>query len=421
MLKKSTFIIGVCWIFLFVMRVTAQEDGAVLQLDELIAEALENNPEIKAARNLWQASASRPAQVSALPDPMLSYSRFIESVETRVGPQEQVLTLSQRVPFPGKLSLEGKMATEEASAQRYNFEATRRDIVFKVKSAYYDLYWIDRSRDVLEEYDALLQDFTQVAETRYATGEGIQASVLKSHVEVSSIREKQLNFDKMRKSVAARINALLGRRQGDPVAGAATLDSVTTLPDQASLIERALSQRQELLAAKARLSQSQYRKSLAGKSYLPDFNLQANYIDVSEGVSTAPDAGKNAWSVMVGVNVPIWFGKNKAAVQEAEATISARRQSLENLENHVRAEIQDLYGRLTLTRETLNLYEQTLLPQAESSLQSVLASYRTGTLEFLDLLDAERMLLNLQLTHLKEQANYRRLLAELERVVAGDL
>lgn len=420
MLNKTTVIVAF-WAFFMVTSAGAQQDGPALKLEELIAEALENNPAIKAAQSRWQASTNKPAQVSAFPDPMLSYSRFIESVETRVGPQEHVLTLSQRVPFPGKLSLEGKMATEAASAQRYNFEAIRRDIVFKVKSAYYDLYWIDQSWEVLDEYHALLQDFTQIAETKYATGQGIQASVLKSHVEVSSIRERQLNFDKMRKSVAARINALLGRRQGHPVAGAATLDSAATVPDQGSLIEHALSQRQELLAAKARLSQSQHLRSLAGKSYLPDFNLQANYIDVSEGVSTAPDAGKNAWSVMVGVNLPIWFGKNKAAVEEAEATISARRRSLENLENQVRAEIEDLYGRLAITRETLNLYEQTLLPQAESSLESALASYRTGTLEFFDLLDAERVLLNLQLSQVKEQANHRKLLAELERVVAGEL
>jgi outer membrane protein TolC len=160
---------------------------------------------------------------------------------------------------------------------------------------------------------------------------------------------------------------------------------------------------------------------LAKKNYLPDFSLQANYIDIPAGSSPAPDAGKNAWSFTVGLNLPIWLGKRNAAVREAEATISTHTLAYENLENKVRAEIRDVSYRLELSDRTLDLYEQGLLAQAESSLQSALASYRTGKLDFLNLLDAERMLLSLNLGYVKEQASYQKQIAELERAAGGEL
>jgi outer membrane protein TolC len=149
--------------------------------------------------------------------------------------------------------------------------------------------------------------------------------------------------------------------------------------------------------------------------------LQANYIDISKGVSSVPDAGKNAWSIMFGVNLPIWFGKQKAAVREAEEVISSNKLMYEDLENRIRAEIRDIYYQIEIIGQTLDLYEQGLISQAESSLESATASYRTGTLDFLSLLDAERMLLNLKLGYTRETSNYQKQLAALERSVGGTL
>ena len=401
--------------------IQAQENGRPASLDMLVEEALQNNPEIKSAERRWLGSEQRPTQVSTLPDPMFSYSRFIESVETRVGPQENVFTLSQRIPFPGKLGLKGKMAKQNALAEEQRYQATIRDVVFKVKQAYYDLYWVDRSIGILNQYLALLQDFTRVAEQKYATGQGIQANVLKSQVEISSTMERGLGFDKIRQGVAARINALLGRAKNSELGTVSTIDTMRANLDEAALVNLALSQREELRAVQAMIGKSEFMKSLAKREYWPDLNLRANYIDVSKGVSTAPDAGKNAWSVMVGLNLPIWLGKRNAAVREADETISSNRLAYENLENQVKAEIKDFYYQVQITGRTLDLYEQGLIAQAESSLESSLASYRTGRLDFLNLLDAERMLLNLNLGYVKEQSSYQAQLAALERAVGGEL
>jgi outer membrane protein TolC len=397
-------------------------DGRSLQLADLIKIAEQNNPEIEAARRRWQAALNRPAQVSTLPDPMLSYSRWLESVETRVGPQENVFMLSQRIPFPGKLGLQGRMAEQDAVAQGMQYEATRRDVIYKIKTAYYDLYWIDRSLQILDDYQSLLHDFTRVAEQQYTTGVGIQANVLKSQVEISSIMERQLGFAKMRQGVVARINALLNRPTDSPLGVATEIDTSRFGISDSLLIRLALSERQELQATEAMIRKSQYMKSLAKREYLPDFNLQGSYISIPKASTNMfSDAGKDPYSVMVGVNLPIWLGRRNAAVNEAEETIVANQRSYENLANNVKAEIVDFYFQIETTGKTLDLYEQGLIAQAESSLQSALAAYRTGRLDFLNLLDAERMLLQFNLGYVKELANYNKQVAAIERAVGGEL
>ncbi len=401
--------------------VYAQNKSGSLSLHKLIEEALDRNPEIKSAERRWLAKEQKPAQVSTLPDPAFSYTYFGKSVETRVGPQENVFTLSQKLPFPGKLRLKGKMATQDAVAAKQQFDATERDVLFKVKKAYYDLYWIDQSIAILSKYLSLLQNFSTVAEQQYATGKGIQANVLKSQVEISSTMERRLGFEKMREGVVARINALLDRPQGTRLGIASAIDTNRVRLKKDLLINVAMSQREELQAVQAMVQKSEFMKRLAKREFWPDFTVRANYIDVAKGVSVAPDAGKNAWSVMAGINLPIWLGKRKAAVREAEETISSNKLTYDNVENQVKAEINDLYYQLELTEKTLDLYEQGLIAQAESSLESATSSYRTGKLDFLNLLDAERMLLNLNLGYRKEQANYQLELAGLERAVGGKL
>jgi cobalt-zinc-cadmium efflux system outer membrane protein len=391
-----------------------------LNLDSLIVEALNNNPQIRAARQRSVAAGRRSPQVSALPDPMVTYTRWLSSPETRVGPQQDIFMLSQPVPFPGKLGLMGDMADADAAAVGAQYEAARRDVVFNVKQAYYDLYWIDRSVDILDDYLSLLRDFSKVAEQKYATGVGIQASVFKSQVEISNITERRLSFERMRKGAAARLNALLNRRVDSPLPAAEFIDTSEVKVSEPLLVEQALAERQELKIAQEMVQKSGFMKDLARKEYLPNFSLQASYITVSKRNSMAPDAGKDAYSVGIGINLPIQLGRRVAAGEEAEATDQANRLAYDNLRNGVEAEIADLCFQLQSTQQTLDLYSQGLLVQAQSSLESAVSAYQTGKLDFLSLLDSERMVLQTKLGYVKELSNYRKIAAALQRAVGGN-
>lgn len=400
--------------------VFAQTNGTPrLVLSDLVQMALDNNLEIKAAESRQRALAAIPRQASSLPDPMLSYTRWASSVETRVGPQENVFALSQRIPFPGKLGLMGKIAGQDAMAAQHEVEAVRRDVVFKVKSAYADLYRIDESLAILDDYQNLLRDFSTVAATKYATGQGIQAQVLKADVEISSIAAKKLDFEKMRSGVTSRLNALMNRPANKPIGKATQFDTAKVQADAQQLFSQAVAARQELLSSQTMIEKAEFASRLAKKSYLPDFNVQTTYITIPAVNPLMSDAGKDPFSVMVGLNLPIWFGKQRAAVEQAEEMRAAQELRYQNLQITIEAEIADILFQIKTIEQTITLYDQGLLIQAESSLESATSAYKTGKLDFLNLLDAERMLLQFRLAYVNEQANHFKQIAALERAVGG--
>ncbi len=392
-----------------------------ITLDWAIDQALEKNPQIKAAQQSWGAAQRREPQVSSLDYPTLSYTRWLSAPETRVGPQENVFTLSQRFPFFGKLSLKGNMATEDAVAAEQQYLATRRDVVYKVRLVYYDLYWIDQSFEILSLYQEILEGFWRVAESKYRTGAGIQANVLKAGLEIASIEDRRLSFEKMRHGAAAQLNALLNRDTRTPIGAITVIDTSFITIDERQLIKKAISDRQELKSAEATIRKSGYALSLAKRNYWPDFHLMANYITVPGGRTVAVDNGKDAFSVQVGLSLPLWFGKLDATVQEAKASQLANRETYQNLENEVKSEIADLSTWIQASQRTISLYTEELLPSAERALESALASYQTGTLDFLSLLDSERMLLAFRLAYVKELASYWQQVAALERAAGGTL
>ena len=392
-----------------------------VELDQLIAEALERNPALKAAQYRWDAARHRRHHVSAWDDPMFSYTRWVSTPETRVGPQTNVFLLSQRIPYPGKTGLRGDMVDEEAAAIEAQRHATERDVAFQVKRAYYDLYRIDRSIHILNDYRSVLQRFTRVAEEQYATGTGSQSSVLKSQVEASTVLERRLGFNRARAGIVARINAVRDRAPDTRVGTVTKIDLNRYTIPESSIVHQALTTRQELLEVDARIRRSDLMLRVANLAFRPDFKVQASYITIPKKSSVVSDAGKDAFGIMVGLNIPIHRHRRRAAVDEATATGLAHEMTRQNIANTIRAEIADAYGRMRNTAQTLDLYDQGMMAQAESSLESSVAAYQTGNLDFLNLLDAERTLLQMRLNYIRQQADYRKHVAALEWAAGGEL
>jgi len=260
-----------------------------------------------------------------------------------------------------------------------------------------------------------------VAERKYSTGVGIQANVLKADVEISSIDARRFTFHRLRQGTVARLNALLNRHADTAVEPVVVLDTIRLRYSEQQVRQRALDSREELKAAEAIVRRFDYGVRLARRNYWPDFRLSGTLVTIPSGKTLAPDNGKDAWSIRVGVNLPIWLGKRRAAVEEARALRTASSESYAGLKNEIVAEIRDLYAAVETSRQTVDLYAQQLLPDAENALRSALSSYQTGNLDFLSLLDSERLLLNFRLAYAREIANYRKQIAALERAAGGEL
>ncbi|MCQ9207581.1 MAG: TolC family protein [Omnitrophica bacterium] len=402
-------------------EVYAENSRSVSVLDSLIAEALANNPGIQASYNNWKAAHYRIKQVSVLPDPMMRYTYFGETLETKVGPQEHKYGVSQKVPFPGKLYLEGKMQSKRSQILREKYEAARRKVVKDIKFTYYDIYWIDKAIEITEEEEGILESLEKVAQRKYESNINPFQDVIKAQLELSKVIDKILLLKKRRKSMEARMNALLNRPKATPFKGATSVESSSFDYSLEVLHELAGENRQELTAANLGIERAKYQRSLAALDYLPDFSFGFDYIQIGEDTTALNDDGKDGWSTTFAVHVPIWLDKQVAQVREKEAILNASRKNYEDVKNNVAYEVEDIYYKITTYRDIVSLYKTALVPQSEEAFNAARTAYETGRVDFLNWLDSERTLLQTRLAYYRATVDYEKSIAYLERVVGKDL
>ncbi|MBI4905724.1 MAG: TolC family protein [Acidobacteria bacterium] len=390
-----------------------------------VEEALARNPAARQSFARYRASLQRLPQVSSLPDPMLGFAQYLRTPETRVGPQTTMLTLSQQFPLFGKLSDKEKIAAKEAAMVREHYEAQRSEIVRQVKLAYYSLSYVDRAIAVTEEDLELLRHFEVLAQARYQQGVGLQQAVVKLQTEITRDLNRLEELRSRRVDAEAILNTLMDRPARSPLA-TVTLSSRPPAPiDYDALYEIARQHRPEVQSALLQIERDEKRVQLARRSYWPDITVGAGFTNVlgrsdAAGILSPPEQnGKNIYNVTAGINIPIRRRKYDAAVLEATEDQIASREGYRNVLNSVETSIRAVGFRIRTLEDQIALFEKTLLPQADQALRSTEAAYSTGTVGVLDLLDSERVLLEIRLGLQQLSSDYMKSLAEMERAIGA--
>ncbi len=390
------------------------------QLEGYIRDALDANPRSREALSRYRAAIQTIPQVTALPDPTVTFTQFVRSVETRVGPQRNSLMLSQRFPWFGKLDLKGKVALREASAIFNQRRALDRKIVAGVKDAFYDLSYYDLATAITREEQVLLQHYEQLAQTRYASGQGLQQGVIKIQAEITKTLNRLEILSQQRISAAARLNTLRNRSPQELVGPADPVELPAVDLDLEELYAIGEAHRPELLAAVDRIEKEELAGTLAEKDYWPDVTVSAGFINLGGRDDTAgivpppPDNSKNAYSLSVGINIPLRRDRYRAGVLAAAERRRAEQEYYASIVADMKFNIRDQAIRIETIGRQIDLYDSVLIPQAESALQATETGYETGQLRALDLLDSERVLLDVRLARARLVSDYMRALARLE-------
>lgn len=375
----------------------AQQSAAILRLSDLLAEGLANNPEIRAARERWLAAQERVLPAGSLDDPIFSYTNFIEPVETRVGPQQNKFGISQKFPFFGKRSLKEEIAARRADEAKHLLEALRLDLTAKIKSAYYQLFLIYKSIDITEENVEILRGFAQIVRVKYATGKTSQQDVLKAEVRLSRLADALITLRQQRKTAEANLNVLLNRPPQALIGRPAEVERRRFEAKLEDLHESALGEHPLLLARQDAIERSRAALALAQRQYYPDLTVGLDYTDVEGGTTFSPDDGNDAVAVTFRVNVPLWVDRRNSEVDAARATLRSTQADFDTTKNNIFFDIQDGLIRVETAGRLADLFANTLLPQAEQTLEASLIGYQADKVDFLDLLDSQKVLQDLQL------------------------
>jgi len=197
------------------------------ELDDLVRGALENNPGILAAEETWSAAEAGITTARAWPDPQVGirFERNPGAVYSLGEARMRMVSISQTIPFPGKLSLRAEMFTRDAHKARWEYEAARQEIIAQVKTAYYDLFVLQRSVELLQEQSDLLAAFERTARVNYMVGRASQHDVLRAQVELALLKDDLETLDREDVVTArARLNTLLDRPALSPLELSGAID-----------------------------------------------------------------------------------------------------------------------------------------------------------------------------------------------------
>jgi cobalt-zinc-cadmium efflux system outer membrane protein len=393
-------------------------------LADLIKEALANNPRLEAAVQRALAAEKAVSQAGALPDPQLTLGLMNLPVNSFAFDQEpmtgKLISLMQMFPFPGKQALATNMAEDEAATVKLQQDEIRNQIVQMVKRAYYDLYAIDRAKETVEKNKALMEQFVQVAEIKYATGSGLQQDVLRAQVELSKLEDDLIMWQQKRLAATAKLNALLNRpadAQFEVTPKELALPDTSPPPLSLNQVE----ERRPLLRAwQERINKAGAAVKLANRDLWPNFTLGASYSQ-RDNLATGMIM-HDFFSVTISLNIPLYYKRKQGAkVVEKELDQAAVTAEYKNVRAEVLAEIEGLKAELERNRKRVELYQGGILIQAQQSLESAQTGYQVGKVDFLTLIANWMMVENYELQYFFALADYHKALAGYELSTGGEL
>lgn len=373
---------------------------------QLVEVVLTRNPSVEAMQAAWQAEESQVEQVSALDDPRLTYT-FAPQTRNQEGRDfGQSIQLSQQLPWPGKLSLRGDGARLEAQAAVENIELLQLRLIEAATHSFANWYYIHEALRINNINRGLWKEYKTVTKVKYSTGRSSKQNMLRAEVEEAMLEQQTIVLRRKKRNIQARINKLLNRLPDESVPPPAQLPNPQLLPNVRILREKALVSHPALKALNAHQDASQIKLKLAQYEYYPDFNITVGY-------NSLWDRDEKRFTVGVGINIPLGQDKRDAKVDESRSRTMQMKWKITDKQAEIVSAVQQAYNNVEESRLILALYHHKLLPLAKETLRAVKDNYRVGEGDFLDVVSANKELMDKQLSSIKVLTNYHRHLATL--------
>jgi len=390
-----------------------------ISLEDAERIALQANPEIVVARRrLAMAQAHVPIS-RALDDPMAMYRGWGIPLKNPwdYNAAQNMFSLSQTFVSRTKRDLRASVAESDVDQAQANLDQVRLDLAVRVRKAFLGLLLTQDEVRIHEQHVGIAQHAISAARIKYTSGSVPQQDILKAQIAMTQLAEHMIRFNRDAEVARAHLNTLLGRSPEELVELRGEHAVFAPLPTVDSLITIASNTRPDLVAARAAAARSHKEQQLARKAYTPDFTLSAGYMLMPSGQDF-----RNSYMVEGSMNLP-WLNRKRRDAEIAEAAVKATEQDAElaALQNSVRGQIAEALAEAQAAQKMALLYQKQLKPQAEAALQSSVIAYQNNKTGFLDLLDSQMRVVDLDLAGMQAVGEFDERLAELEMVTGQTL
>ena len=368
---------------------------------------------------------ARIPQARALPDPKFSYARYIREVETRVGPQQHRVSLSQTFPGFGKLRAATDVRIAEALVAEKRFEEEKYRLMVRVGTAWFAYYYLFRELKLTQEHVHLLQDMEHVARARFRSG-GTLTSIVQLEMEVARLQERIQSLEEQKAVLLAALNAVLNRSSQATVKLPEKADPIELFKKNPATWEKVKASNAELATLQKEYESAQKSIAVAQRRIWPDITVGLEFIQTDkakgdpEQLKLLQDNGKDPVIASLSFNLPLHVPKYRAYVQEAKAQSDAAFEKMHAYKNELQAECCDLHFQWHDAERRNTLFQHTLMPKAQEVLEITLQAFETGEVNFLDLIEAQRTLLDFELSYERAMTDAQLAQIKLAALMGGD-
>ncbi|MEW5903046.1 MAG: TolC family protein [Pseudomonadota bacterium] len=379
-------------------------------LPGLLAYAREHNPALAAARHEATAAMARSDAADALADPLLR----IEPMDIN-GNRTTRLTLMQRLPWYGTRDLRQDNAVAQAEQAAGQQAASDADLARRMRQGYAQYYYAAHNEALTRQMLTLLDGLEQIAQTRYANGQGAQQDVIRVQLAQTRLQDELLAAENTHHHSQVRLNALLSR---PGMAELAEPQQLPPVPAPAQLDERTLLAQVDAANPQLRIAEAGVRAADSQR----ELTYAERYPDVTLGVAPTLAGGSvQSWNLMLELAVPLQQSARRSQEGAADAALAAADARRQAWRDQQHAALSEALASLETARRSETLIATRLLPQARLAADAALAGYETGQVAFSMLIDAQQQLLAIRRQQLQAQTEMQLRLADIENLIGETL
>jgi outer membrane protein TolC len=410
---------------LFIGVNTAQ--AAPVNLNQLIKIAVDSSPILKSKKLVWQSLIHQYPQATAFDDPKLMYTEAINPIETRLGPQDRVLALSQKLPFKGKRALKGEMVKKDIEIAKLGYDKASRDLVVALKKSFYELVYIENAIKLSMQNKVLLEKITHIATTDYASSSSTLNDVAKAQSQYAQVSYDVQLLEELRSTEKTQINTLLNRNPEHPFQVNSWIRPPVKFSQPISHLYQWAESNEEINIADLNIQKSNVQTKLSGYASLPDFNVGALYSQIGErdDVANLDRNGRDGFAINFGINIPLNRSKNNAIKEQARLNQLKKIEDKKALKNTMNGKVKSVYFKLNNAYRQAILYSKNLIPQANRAIQIAELQYKENSPKkngsIAAYLETQSTWLNFQLAYQRAVADYWKNLTELEKLTGKKL
>ena len=370
---------------------------------------LKENPSIAAARARWQSELQRVSVVRGLPDPAVHLGYFLENIETAVGPQEYKIGLRQMIPWPGKLIVQGQIQSERARAAYFQLQTEIQAQMLALTRLYYEAYFLERSIAVTRQHLEWVRQWSTVSLNRYRSAQAGHMQVAKAQIEAIKLEDDLATLERQRKPMQKVFAALINRLEFSRIVLPDSLEFIAETLDRELFLEKVMRNNPDLARLQAVSQVAAKGLGLTRLNVLPDLGVGVDRIFTGQKIIDGQpvfESGKDPWVLSVSISLPLWFGRQRAAMASVRQRVAAANFNRQSRENRLRSEFESTWFQWEDAVRKVALYRHQLMPKARESMKVSAAAYAVGDADFLDLVDAQRRLLEFTLVYEHALAGY---------------